>query len=204
MEVSQKMKKSEPIRDWCVRKIAVIGPGIVGMPMAAMLAHSRIRIGTQDPAKIIVIQRNSPTSGWKVASINKGSSPIGGIEPGLNDIVNETVSEGLLSATHDYEKLRDADVIVVCVQTDKKGFAPDYDPLFASLEKDVPVSNLGFLHHLRVKLEKSENKVIAIPIKLKGSGVLSTLTESDGIIEIPPFQEGLKKGDNIPVKLFPK
>jgi molybdopterin biosynthesis enzyme len=39
---------------------------------------------------------------------------------------------------------------------------------------------------------------------LKGSGVISSLTEADGIVEIPAFQEGFKKGTNVIVKLFPK
>ena len=36
--------------NWKVEKIAVIGPGIVGMPMAALLANARISIGTGTPA----------------------------------------------------------------------------------------------------------------------------------------------------------
>jgi len=74
----------------------------------------------------------------------------------------------------------------------------------ATISKDVPVSSLGFLHHLRVKIEKTEETLIVIPVKLKGSGVISTLTESDGIVEIPAFQEGLKKGDLVWVKIHPK
>lgn len=120
--------------NWQVKKIAVIGAGIVGMPMAALLAHARIRIGLEEPARVVVIQRDSPTSGWKVGAINSGRSPIGGIEPDLDRIVKETVSEGLLSASHDYAELRDADVILICVQTDKKGFGPDYGPMFAALQ----------------------------------------------------------------------
>ena len=118
---------------WQVRKIVVVGPGIVGMPMAAMLANARIRIGTEQPAKVVVIQRNSPTSGWKVDAINAGKSVIGGIEPDLERIVEDSVSEGLLSASHDYADARDADVILFCVQTDKKGFGPDYGPMFEAL-----------------------------------------------------------------------
>jgi UDP-N-acetyl-D-mannosaminuronic acid dehydrogenase len=101
--------------------------------MGAMLAHAKIRIGTDQPAKVIVIQRKSPTSGWKVDAINAGKSVIGGIEPDLDKIVAESVSEGLLSASHDYEDARDADVILFCVQTDKKGFGPDYGPMFEAL-----------------------------------------------------------------------
>jgi molybdopterin molybdotransferase len=74
----------------------------------------------------------------------------------------------------------------------------------ANIDRDVPVSTMGYINHLRVKLEKKETEIIAIPTRLKGSGIISSLTESDGIVEIPPFQEGLKKGDRVLVKLFPK
>ena len=122
------------VTHWSVRKIAVVGPGIVGMPMAAMLAHARITEGSDTPATVTVIQRNSPTSGWKVGAINAGRSPIGGIEPDLDRVVAETVEAGLLGASHDYAAARDADVILVCTQTDKRGLAPDYGPLFEALE----------------------------------------------------------------------
>lgn len=126
--------ENQDARDWVVRKVGVIGPGIVGMPMAAMLASAEIREGSADPAKVVVVQRDSPTSGWKVASINSGVSPIKGVEPALDEIVRRAVDRGLLSATHDTAELRDADVVLVCVQTDKKGLEPDYGPLFSSLE----------------------------------------------------------------------
>jgi UDP-N-acetyl-D-mannosaminuronic acid dehydrogenase len=130
-------KKLSPVAldNWKVKKIGVIGPGIVGMPMAAMLAHARIKIGSDDPAKIIVVQRASVNSGWKVDAINRGESVIGGIEPGLNDIVKDAVAHGLLSATNDFNELSDADVILVSVQTDKKVLEPDYGPMFGALEK---------------------------------------------------------------------
>lgn len=76
--------------------------------------------------------------------------------------------------------------------------------VIATISKDVPVSGLGYLHYLRVSLEKSKDGFTAIPVKLKGSGVISSLTISDGIVEIPPNQEGLKKEDKVKVKLFPK
>jgi UDP-N-acetyl-D-mannosaminuronic acid dehydrogenase len=122
------------VSSWQVRQIAVVGPGIVGMPMAALLAHARITEGTDTPAVVTVIQRNSPTSGWKVGAINSGRSPIGGVEPDLDRIVAEAVEAGLLKASHDYEAARDADVILICTQTDKRGQAPDYGPLFEALE----------------------------------------------------------------------
>jgi UDP-N-acetyl-D-mannosaminuronic acid dehydrogenase len=120
---------------WTIKKIGVIGPGIVGMPMAAMLANARICIGSDQPAKVVVVQRESRNSGWKVNAINRGESVIGGIEPELGEIVQDAVAAGILSATHDFMELSDADVVLVSVQTDKKGFEPDYEPLFGALEK---------------------------------------------------------------------
>jgi UDP-N-acetyl-D-mannosaminuronic acid dehydrogenase len=126
------------VREWVVRKIGVIGPGIVGMPMAALLAHARIREGSDVPARVQVVQRDSASSGWKVPAINAGRSPIGGVEPGLEAIVAECAREGLLSATHDVGELADADVVLVCVQTDKSGIGPDYGPLLGALEGLCP------------------------------------------------------------------
>jgi UDP-N-acetyl-D-mannosaminuronic acid dehydrogenase len=126
--------ENQEAHNWVVRKIGVVGPGIVGMPMAAMLAGAEICVGSADPAKVVVVQRDSEASGWKVASINSGVSPIKGIEPALDEIVRKAVDRGLLSATHDTSELRDADVVLVCVQTDKKGLEPDYGPLLSSLE----------------------------------------------------------------------
>ena len=125
--------ENDKVTSWTVRKIAVVGPGIVGMPMAAMLAHARIMEGSTEPARVVVVQRNSPTSGWKVDAINEGRSPIGGIEPDLDRVVKQSVAAGLLSASHGYEALADADMILISVQTDKKGAEPDYGPMFEAL-----------------------------------------------------------------------
>lgn len=131
--------KPAPIQaaSWKIKKIGVIGPGIVGMPMAAMLANAKIKIGTDEPAKVVVVQRNSVNSGWKVASINNGKSVIGGIEPELDDITYEAVQAGTLSASSDFSVLSDADVVLVSIQTDKneEGFEPDYRPMFGGLDK---------------------------------------------------------------------
>ena len=123
----------DELKNWRVKKIGVIGPGIVGMPMAAMLAFSKIKVGQDSSAKVVIIQRNSSTSGWKVDAVNKGDSVIGGIEPELDPMVKSAVADGNLSAAHDYNLLSGTDVILICVQTDKIGLEPDYGPLFESL-----------------------------------------------------------------------
>ena len=88
--------------------------------------------------------------------------------------------------------------IMACINPDPR------IELFATIDRDVPVSGMGYINFLRVKLEKVKEDFKAIPVKLKGSGVLSSLTEADGIVEIPATQEGLKKGSKIMVKLLPK
>jgi UDP-N-acetyl-D-mannosaminuronic acid dehydrogenase len=140
--------KDGRVASWRVEHIAVVGPGIVGMPMAALLAHARILEGGDRPAVVTIVQRNSKTSGWKVDAINSGRSPIGGVEPDLDRIVAEGVADKRLRASHDVADVRDADVILVCTQTDKKGFEPDYGPLFEALHgiaavlKDRPAGNV--------------------------------------------------------------
>jgi UDP-N-acetyl-D-mannosaminuronic acid dehydrogenase len=119
--------------DWPIGKIGVVGPGIVGMPMAALLARASMRGVLATKPQVVVVQRASATSGWKVDAINAGRSPIGGVEPDLDAVVAETVAAGLLSATHDMAAIADADAILICTQTDRDGLGPDYGPLFAAV-----------------------------------------------------------------------
>lgn len=113
-------------------KTVVVGPGIVGMPMAALLADATRRLDSI-PGEVVVIQRYSPTSAWKIDAINRGESPIGGIEPDLDKLVARNAAAGTLRATHAYGEVQDADTILICVQTDKRGMAPDYGPLYEAL-----------------------------------------------------------------------
>jgi UDP-N-acetyl-D-mannosaminuronic acid dehydrogenase len=110
-------------------KIAVIGAGIVGVPMAALLAEAG-----RGGARVVLIQRPSASSGWKIAALNAGRNPLGGVEPGLAETIDRAVGAGTLRASADMGEARDAGAILVCVQTDKKGLGPDYGPLFGALE----------------------------------------------------------------------
>jgi UDP-N-acetyl-D-mannosaminuronic acid dehydrogenase len=114
------------------RTIAVIGAGVVGVPMAALLAESRA--AADAASRVVLIQRPSATSGWKIEALNAGRNPLGGVEPGLEETIARAVAEGRLSASSDMGEAREAEAILVCVQTDKKGLQPDYDPLFGALE----------------------------------------------------------------------
>ena len=85
-------------------KVSVFGLGYVGSVSAAALAA--------DGHDVIGVDVNA----GKVDQINKGTSPI--VEPGLAELLNETVSAGRLRATTDTaEAIRDSEVSLLCVGT---------------------------------------------------------------------------------------
>ncbi len=75
-----------------VREIAVIGPGYVGLPMAALLATAELWAPDGTPTRVTVVQRPSASSGWKVGAINAGRSPIGALEPAIGDDVRRRLT----------------------------------------------------------------------------------------------------------------
>jgi UDP-N-acetyl-D-mannosaminuronic acid dehydrogenase len=116
-----------------VREIAVVGPGVVGLPMAALLASAELWSPDGTPTRVTVVQRASTSSGWKVGAINAGRSPIGALEPALDDLVAQGAGSGRLRATTDLGAIRDADIVLVCVQTERKGTSPDYSHLLEAM-----------------------------------------------------------------------
>ena len=116
-----------------VREIAVVGPGIVGLPMAALLASAELWAPDGVPTRVTVVQRPSTSSGWKVGAINAGRSPIGALEAGIDELVAQGAGSGRLRATTQFADIRDADVVIVCVQTERKGANPDYSHLLEAL-----------------------------------------------------------------------
>ena len=116
-----------------LREIAVVGPGVVGMPIAAILASAELWAPDGTPTRVTVVQRASASSGWKVGAINAGRSPIGTLEPALDELVAQGAGSGRLRATTEYGAIRDADVVLVCVQTERRAMAPDYSHLLEAL-----------------------------------------------------------------------
>lgn len=113
-------------------KIAVVGAGTTGMPMAALMASAHPTDGSPPP-RVVVVQRDSASSGRKVDAINAGRAPIQN-DPQLARVVAESVAAGRLAATHDHAAASDADAVVVCVPTGRSGLAPEYDHLIHALE----------------------------------------------------------------------
>ncbi len=163
-------------------KIAVIGAGVVGVPMAALLAEAG-----RGASRVVIIQRPSLSSGWKVEALNAGRNPLGGLEPGLEEAIARTVAEGTLRASTDMGEAPGAEAILVCVQTDKKGLGPDYGPLYGALD------------------------ALAAELRLRPAGppplviIESTLAPTSMTSDISPFLavRGLRDGETIDLGFSP-
>jgi UDP-N-acetyl-D-mannosaminuronic acid dehydrogenase len=85
-------------------KIAVIGLGYVGLPVACTFASVGFHVTGME------IRQE------RVEKINNGINPIEGEEPGLSELLAKVVKNGYFSATTDYEKLRNVDIVLIDVE----------------------------------------------------------------------------------------
>jgi UDP-N-acetyl-D-mannosaminuronic acid dehydrogenase len=104
-------------------KVAVIGLGYVGVPVAAALADAGNKVVGIDILP------------GKVELLNKGKGPIGGKEPGLDDLIKLNVQKKRLRASMDYGECRTAKAVIVSVETpiNDKTKDANYRPLKAAL-----------------------------------------------------------------------
>lgn len=86
-------------------RLVVIGLGYVGLPVSARFAQVGFQVTGLD------IQSET------VATVKTGGCPIKGEEPGLAELIKEVVTSDRLRATTDYAVCRDADVILIAVET---------------------------------------------------------------------------------------
>ncbi len=105
-------------------KIAVVGMGYVGIPVAALLANAGY--------DVTGIQRRSKRSGWKIDWLNEGRCPIGGNEPELPQMIQKAVAERRFRVIADYSAVSEADTVLIDVQTPTDA---DHIPRYESLEE---------------------------------------------------------------------
>jgi nucleotide sugar dehydrogenase len=99
--------------------VVVMGVGFVGAVMAAIVADTTDK-KTGKPSKFVIgMQRPSVRSYWKIPLLNRGVSPVKAEDPEVEPMIRRCVLEKkTLVATHVYEVLSLADVVVVDVQCD--------------------------------------------------------------------------------------
>ena len=134
-------------------KVAVVGLGYVGVPVAAAVAATG--------ASVVGIDIDPE----KVRAINAGRNPLHGKEPGLSDLLKEAVAKGRLVATTEADRAAGADVVVVCVDTaiDAATHDPQYRALKAALSAVGPHVKRGALVTIESTLAPGTMKKLVQP-----------------------------------------
>ncbi len=102
-------------------KVGVLGLGYVGLPLAVEKAKVGYKVLGFD------VQKS------KVDKVNKGENYIGDI---LDEDLKELVENGHLKATNDFDRLKDMDVVTICVPTPLNKFKqPDLTYVIKSTEE---------------------------------------------------------------------
>jgi len=115
-----------------IKKIGVIGMGYVGIPAAALFADSPMF------ERVYGFQRDSPTSGHKIAMLNRGESPLKGEEPGLGELLQKVVAAGKFQCTADFSKIKNLDAVTLSIQTpflNKEDLLPDFSALMEGIRQ---------------------------------------------------------------------
>ncbi len=98
--------------------VVVMGAGFVGAVMAAVVAGTKDKQGNYSKF-VIVCQRPSTRSYWKIPMINRGESPVKAEDPEVDALISKCVKEEkTLVATFNSDCLSLADCVVVDVQCD--------------------------------------------------------------------------------------
>jgi UDP-N-acetyl-D-mannosaminuronic acid dehydrogenase len=109
-----------------IKKIGVIGMGYVGIPAAALFADA------PQFDHVYGFQRDSPSSGYKIAMLNRGESPLKGEEPGLEELLQKVVAAGKFQCTADFSRIQELDAVTLSIQTpflNKEDLLPDFSAL---------------------------------------------------------------------------
>lgn len=112
-------------------RIAVMGLGYVGLPLATVFAEAGFKVIGIDPVE------------EKVNIINSGHSYVLDIQ---DEQVKRLVAKGLLSATTDFSVLKDIDAVSICVPTPlRKTGDPDLSFIISATESLAPYLHSGMV-----------------------------------------------------------
>jgi UDP-N-acetyl-D-glucosamine dehydrogenase len=137
-------------------RIAVIGIGYVGLPLATALARAGFGVTAIDIDE------------GKVSAVNAGRSYLLDVSDGD---LREHVSAGLIRATSNYDGLRDVDAMFICVPTPYDAQrAPDLSYIVAASEGILPRLRGGQLVVLQSTTYPGTTEEIVLPI-LERSGL---------------------------------
>ena len=149
MDIAELQKKIEGHS----AKVAVIGLGYVGLPVAALFAKKGFSVTGLD------------IKAERVELINKGISPIVGKEPGLSELIAGVVKQGSLRASCDYADIQDCDVVLIDVETPVNDeHIPEYQALRSALKSLAEVLKEGALVVIESTIMPGTIKNVVLPI----------------------------------------
>ncbi len=142
-------------------KIAVVGLGYVGIPIAVSFANANHSVAGID------------IDPDKVDFINEGKNPLPTREPELDTLLSHVLSKGSLKATESIHECRDADAIIICVDTpvDPSSKTPNYEALKGVLETVAGNMRQGVLVCIESTLAPGTMRNMVVPILEGGSGL---------------------------------
>jgi len=141
-------------------KIAVIGLGYVGLPVACIFADAGFDVLGVD------INPN------RIEKINLGQSPIEGDEPGLAELLATVVARGKLRADSDYANLAAVDIVLVAVETPvDENNVPQYVALKAAMSDLGKVITPGTLVVIESTIAPGTMQSVVQPILETESGL---------------------------------
>ncbi len=141
-------------------KIAVIGLGYVGLPVAALFADSGFNV--------LGIELRTD----RVDKINNGICPIEGEEPGLAELISKVAATGRLHATTNYDDVKDCDLILIDVETpvDDQNI-PRYEALRAVLKSLGSVMKKSSLVIVESTIAPGTMAEVVLPLLEQYSGM---------------------------------
>lgn len=142
-------------------QVVVLGLGYVGLPVACLFAEAGF--------PVVGIRRSQE----KVDLINRGICPIEGKEPGLAELLRSVVAGGRFQATTDYEACREADIVLIAVETPVEAGSkkPAYTALHGALQDLAPRLRRGSMVIIESTIAPKTMQLLVRPLLEEGSGL---------------------------------
>lgn len=138
-------------------RIAIVGIGYVGLPLAVVFAEAGFHVTGIDPIE------------EKVAAIRNGESYIMDV---TSDQVAKLVASGHLTATSDYAVVREADAVSICVPTPlRKTGDPDLSYIISATTSIAPYLHAGMVVVLESSTYPGTTRELVLPKLTEVSGL---------------------------------
>jgi len=156
MDTNVKASLIQKLNDRTAR-VAVLGMGYVGLPLAAVFGDAGFHVTGIDPVE------------EKVKLLNSGESYVGDVSSAH---VTRLVSAGLLTATTDYSAIQQMDAVSICVPTPlRKSGDPDMSYIISAMEGLAPHLHPGMVIVLESTTYPGTTRELMLPALQKQSGL---------------------------------